>query len=213
MSRSYTATDQFIRRLDDALRLSTGAAPSPARPNPAADLPDVELDDDERVHTAGLMRVNHTGEICAQALYAGQAATARSPEVAEEMDEAAREEIDHLAWCEQRLEELNSHTSQLNPLFYLGSFAIGAVAGLAGDRWSLGFLKETENQVEAHLEDYLGRLPASDARSQAILEQMKVDEAKHADMAADAGAADLPEPIRQAMRLTSRLMKAVAYRL
>ena len=213
MSRRYTQLDHAIRVLDEALRLSTGLAPEPERPNPAAATPSAELDENARLHAAGLMRVNHTGEICAQALYAGQAATARNPRVRESMEQAAREEIDHLAWCESRLTELDSHTSYLNPLWYAGAFAIGALAGLAGDRWSLGFLKETENQVEAHLEDHLGRLPTEDQRSQAILEQMKTDEAKHADMAATAGAADLPEPIRQLMRFSAGVMKAVAYRI
>ena len=213
VERSYTETDRFIVALDQALRLATGQAPRPSRPNPAGDLPDAALEESEREHAAGLMRVNRAGEICAQALYAGQAATARTDEVRDEMETAAAEEIDHLAWCESRLEELNSQPSVLNPLWYAGSFAIGALAGLAGDKWSLGFLKETENQVEAHLEDHLGLLPASDQRSQAILEQMKVDEAKHADMAKEAGAADLPDPIRDLMRMTSQIMKAVAYRI
>jgi len=213
VSRRYTQLDHAIALLDEALRLSTGLAPEPERPNPAGSTPAAELDEEARLHAAGLMRVNHTGEICAQALYAGQAVTARNPRVREDMEQAAREEIDHLAWCESRLAELDSHTSYLNPLWYAGAFAIGALAGLAGDRWSLGFLKETENQVEAHLEDHLGRVPAADQRSQAILEQMKTDEAKHADMAATAGAADLPEPIRQLMRFSAGVMKAVAYRI
>jgi len=199
--------------MDQALRLSSGLAPEPARPNPAGSQADADFDEDSRKHIAGLMRINHTGEICAQALYAGQAATARNEEVKAEMNTAALDEIDHLAWCEQRLEELDSKTSILNPLWYAGSFAIGAVAGIAGDGWSLGFLKETEIQVEAHLEDHLERLPAEDKRSQAILDQMKTDEAKHAEMAADAGAYDLPQPIKDAMSFTSKIMKAVAYRL
>jgi ubiquinone biosynthesis monooxygenase Coq7 len=199
--------------MDQALRLSSGLAPEPARPNPAGSMADADLDEDSRKHVAGLMRINHSGEICAQALYAGQAATARNEEVKAEMNTAALDEIDHLAWCEQRLEELDSKTSLLNPLWYAGSFAIGAIAGIAGDGWSLGFLKETEIQVEAHLEDHLERLPEEDKRSQAILDQMKTDEAKHAEMAADAGAYDLPQPIKDAMSFTSKIMKAVAYRL
>ncbi len=213
MERSYTAIDRLINMVDEALRLSTGQAPEPDRPNPAGSAPDAELDEETRAHVAGLMRINHTGEICAQALYAGQAVTARSDEVREEMSHAAREEIDHLAWCESRLRELGSQPSLLNPLWYAGSFAIGAAAGLAGDGWSLGFLKETEIQVEAHLEDHLGRLPAEDARSNAILEQMKADEAKHAEMAASSGANELPSPVKDAMRVAARLMKAVAYRI
>ncbi|HKX57698.1 MAG TPA: 2-polyprenyl-3-methyl-6-methoxy-1,4-benzoquinone monooxygenase, partial [Xanthomonadales bacterium] len=143
-ARTFTPLDQMIIRIDEALRLTTGSAPSPARPNPATDLPDLELEAETRQHVAGLMRVNHAGEICAQALYAGQAATARDARVRDAMQQAADEEIDHLAWCESRLHELNSRPSLLNPLWYAGSFAIGAVAGLAGDRWSLGFVRETE---------------------------------------------------------------------
>ena len=199
--------------MDQALRLSSGLAPEPDRPNPAGALPEEELDEQTRKHVAGLMRVNHSGEICAQALYAGQATTARSEAVKGQMEQAAREEIDHLSWCESRLEELDSHTSFLNPLWYAGSFAIGAIAGLAGDGWSLGFLKETEKQVEAHLEDHIERLPEQDQRSQAILDQMKSDEARHAEMAHSAGAYDLPDPVRELMRLSSNIMKAVSYRL
>ena len=213
LERNFTPLDRAIAMMDEALRLATGQAPEPDRPNPAGDLPAAELDEESRSHVAGMMRINHTGEICAQALYAGQAATARSEEVKAEMSVAAREEIDHLAWCESRLEELNSQPSLLNPLWYAGSFAIGAVAGLAGDGWSLGFLKETENQVEAHLQDHLGKLPEEDQRSNAILKQMKEDEAKHADMAEASGAYELPQPVREAMRLAANVMKAVAYRI
>ena len=211
--RHYTPLDRIIHRIDEALRLSTGAAPEPFRANPAGNTPDFELDEETRSHVAGLMRINHTGEICAQALYAGQAATARNQEVRDDMQKAADEEIDHMAWCEQRLQELDSRPSLLNPFWYASSYAIGALAGAAGDGWSLGFLKETENQVEAHLQDHLEQLPAEDSRSHAILDQMKIDEAKHADMAANAGAFDLPQPIRDMMRLTSKIMKVVAYRV
>jgi len=210
--RHYTPLDRLIGRLDEALRLSTGGAPTPKRANPAGETPASELSDAERRHVAGLMRVNHAGEICAQALYAGQAATARNPEVAGKMQQAADEEIDHLAWCEQRLDELEDRPSLLNPLWYAGSFAIGALAGVAGDKWSLGFLKETERQVEAHLEDHMGRLPETDARSRAILDQMKTDEASHAEMADQAGGEELPEPVRRAMKVASGFMKALAYR-
>jgi ubiquinone biosynthesis monooxygenase Coq7 len=205
--------DRAISLIDQALRLSTGHAPTPSRANPAGDTESANLDDEARQHAAGLMRINHTGEICAQALYSGQAAAARNPEVREEMSEAARDELDHLAWCEQRLQELDSRPSLLNPFWYASSFAIGAAAGIAGDGWSLGFLKETEKQVEAHLADHLERLPAGDHRSEAILEQMKTDEAKHAEMAEVAGAYELPEGIRDLMRFTSKIMKAVAYRV
>ena len=211
--RNFTPLDRLIATFDEALRISTGAAPQPQRANPAGETPAVEMNEDERRHVAGLMRVNHAGEICAQALYAGQAATARDPKVAEKMQSAADEEIDHLAWCEERLTELGDRPSVLNPLWYLGSFAIGAIAGVAGDQWSLGFVKETERQVEAHLEDHLGQLPDSDARSHAILDQMKTDEARHAEMADEAGGADLPKPIQEAMTAASKVMKTLAYRL
>jgi ubiquinone biosynthesis monooxygenase Coq7 len=211
--RQYTTLDRLIASIDDALRLSTGAAPAPQRRNPAGDLAAAELDQEQRRHVAGLMRINHTGEICAQALYAGQAATARNDATREAMQSAADEEIDHLSWCEDRLRELDSRPSLLNPLWYAGSFAIGAVAGIAGDDRCHGFVRETENQVEAHLQDHLERLPTGDARSLAILDQMKVDEAKHAAMAEAAGARELPLPIRRAMALTAGIMKALAYRI
>jgi len=211
--RNLTPVDRMISRFDEALRLATGIIPSPARPNPAADLAESELDSDEREHAAGLMRINHAGEICAQALYAGQAATARNDSVRDAMNRAADEELDHLSWCQSRLDELNSHPSVLNPLWYAGSFTLGAIAGLTGDRWSLGFVRETEIQVEAHLQDHLEQLPASDARSQAILDQMKSDEAEHARMAEAAGGRELPAPIRSAMRATASLMKTLAYRI
>ncbi|MDH3925635.1 MAG: 2-polyprenyl-3-methyl-6-methoxy-1,4-benzoquinone monooxygenase [Xanthomonadales bacterium] len=213
MERNYSKIDRLIASVDQALRISTGDAPAPFRENPAGDIVAKALSDDDRRHVAGLMRINHTGEICAQALYAGQAATAHDDATREAMQLAADEEIDHLSWCEDRLKELDSHPSILNPFWYAGSFAIGAVAGIAGDDWSLGFVKETENQVEAHLEDHLERLPEGDARSQAILDQMKEDEAKHARMAEEAGARELPPPIRRAMTLTAELMKSLAYRL
>ena len=213
MERNYSKIDRFIASMDEALRISTGEAPEPFRENPAAEIDAIELSEEDRRHVAGLMRINHTGEICAQALYAGQAATAHDDATREAMQLAADEEIDHLSWCGDRLKELDSHPSVLNPFWYAGSFAIGAIAGIAGDEWSLGFVKETENQVEAHLEDHLERLPEGDARSQAILDQMKLDEAKHAQMAEDAGARELPPPIRRAMTLTADLMKSLVYRI
>jgi ubiquinone biosynthesis monooxygenase Coq7 len=213
MERNYSKLDRLITSLDEGLRVSTGKAPEPFRANPAGDLAMAELNEAQQRHVAGLMRINHTGEVCAQALYAGQAATARDDATREAMQSAADEEIDHLSWCEDRLQELDSQPSLLNPLWYAGSFAIGALAGLAGDDWSLGFVKETENQVEAHLQDHLEKLPEEDARSQAILDQMKVDEAKHADMAENAGARDLPPPIRRAMTFTANIMKTLAYRI
>ncbi len=213
MSPSYSAVDRLIISFDNALRMATGQAADARRDNPAGSIPELVMDEDQRRHAAGLMRVNHAGEICAQALYAGQAATARSTDVQAEMQQAAIEEVDHLSWCKERLDELESHPSLLDPLWYAGSFAIGAVAGLAGDGWSLGFLKETENQVEAHLEGHIERLPPEDARSRAILDQMKIDEARHAQMAEDSGAFDLPWPVRRLMKVTAQVMKSVAYRI
>lgn len=213
MSRDYTPIDRLIISIDDALRVATGQAHEAQRDNPAASVPEVMMDEENRQHAAGLMRINHAGEVCAQALYAGQAVTARNPDVQAEMQKAADEEIDHLSWCKDRLDELDSKPSRLDPFWYAGSFIIGAIAGLAGDAWSLGFLKETENQVEAHLEGHIEKLPPEDTRSRAILNQMKIDEAKHAQMAEDSGARELPEPVRGLMRLTAEAMKAVAYRL
>ncbi len=210
--RQFSRLDRILAGADQALRIATANAPPPERENPAGDLPPAELSESERRHVAGLMRINHTGEICAQALYAGQAAAARSAAVRHEMQQAADEEIDHLAWCEARLKELDSQPSYLNGLWYAGSWALGAAAGLAGDDWSLGFVKETENQVEAHLEEHRGRLPESDRRSHAILEQMKIDEAQHAAMAEAAGARELPQAVRAAMRFSSNLMKTIVYR-
>jgi len=213
MTRNYSRLDQLIISIDTALRMSSGETVEAKRPNPATSVPEIVMDEVNRQHAAGLMRINHAGEICAQALYAGQAATARNPEVQAEMQQAADEEIDHLSWCKERLDELESRPSLLAPLWYAGSFAIGAAAGLAGDGWSLGFLKETENQVEAHLEGHIAKLPAEDERSRAILDQMKIDEAKHAQMAEDSGAFDLPRPVRRLMKLTAGGMKAIAYKL
>ena len=213
MSRSYSAIDRLIISVDGVIRMVTGNADSASRENPAKTVPEVMMDEKNRLHAAGLMRINHAGEVCAQALYAGQAATARNPDVQAEMQQAANEEIDHLSWCKDRLDELESTPSKLDPLWYAGSFAIGAAAGLAGDGWSLGFLKETERQVEAHLEGHIEKLPPEDARSRAILDQMKIDEAKHAQMAEDSGAFDLPRPVRRLMKLTASAMKAVAYRV
>ena len=159
------------------------------------------------------MRVNHSGEICAQALYSGQGMTSSNPVLRGQLEVAAREETEHLAWTERRLDELGAHTSFLNPLWYGGSFAIGAIAGMAGDRWNLGFLSETERQVERHLTGHLDRLPEADARSRAIVAQMRIDEAGHAQMAEDQGARTLPLPIRAFMRLTAKVMTTLAYRV
>ena len=163
--------------------------------------------------SAALMRVNHTGEICAQALYQGQALTARNPLARVVLEQAAAEETDHLAWTERRITELGGRLSALNPLFYAGSFALGAMAGIAGDKWNLGFLAETERQVESHLDSHLGRLPEADVKSRAIVDQMKADEARHARTAVEHGGAELPQPLRQAMKLGSRVMTETTFRL
>ncbi len=173
--RHSNLIDRWVQHADQALRVAIGPPPANTQPSPAAETPDIVLSEHERRHAAALMRINHTGEVCAQALYAGQAATARSDKVRIEMAEAAREEEDHLAWCAERLDELQDRPSLLNPVWYAGSFALGAMAGLAGDRWSLGFVEATERQVEAHLDSHLETLPAPDQRSRAIVRQMKAD--------------------------------------
>jgi ubiquinone biosynthesis monooxygenase Coq7 len=211
--RTHTTTDQLLIGIDQALRTLFGRPQVTERPNPAQDLPEAELSEQERDETARLMRINHTGEVCAQALYQGQALTAKLPQVRENMQRAAQEENDHLDWCEGRLKELDNRKSLLNPLWYAGSFMIGAAAGLAGDKWSLGFVAETEHQVEAHLNEHLQRLPANDEKSRVILEQMKEDEIHHATVALEAGGAELPGPIKLAMKLTSKLMTRSVYYL
>ena len=209
--RQPSPFDQLIHGLDQALHTILGPAPEPSRPNPAAAQPEAELTAAERELAGRLMRVNHAGEISAQALYQGQALTARLPTVRDKMEQAAVEENDHLAWTEERIRELGTHTSVLAPLWYAGSFAIGALAGMAGDKWSLGFVAETEHQVIRHLDAHLARLPEQDTKSRAILEQMRTDEARHATTALAAGGATLPEPIRQLMALTSKTMTTTAY--
>ena len=199
-------------QLDQALRTSYGRAHA-SRENPAKGVQDEALGIEQEQQAANMMRVNHAGEVCAQALYFGQALTAREAAVNEQMMQAAAEETDHLAWCQDRLFELNSKTSLLNPLWYIGSFTIGAVAGAAGDRWSLGFVTETECQVEAHLEGHMEALPEGDRRSRAIIEVMAKDEARHAENARMAGGAELPKPIRSLMARTAGVMKWLAYRV
>ena len=211
-SRTLSAFDRLLVDAQNALGTLAGK-PVARRPNPASTTPDVELDDAERRHAAGLMRINHVGEVCAQGLYFGQAAVARDPETREHLLEAAQEETDHLAWCGDRLQELDSRPSLFNPLWYAGSYTLGALAGLRGDGWSLGFVVETEHQVEAHLEEHLQTLPEADLRSREILKVMKADEARHAEHAEQAGARLLPQPIPSLMAAVSQLMKAVAYRL
>ena len=206
--------DHVIAGLDTALK-SIFAKQSPKRKSPAAagKIPEQDLSELERKKSIELMRVNHVGEICAQALYQGQALTARSAEVKDKMQEAAAEEVDHLSWCDERITELGGRTSLLNPIWYAGSLGLGTLAGLIGDKWSLGFLEETENQVEQHLAEHLDYLPENDQRSRAIVEQMKIDEAKHAQMANDNGAEELPTIIKSAMKNTANLMKVVAAKI
>lgn len=204
--------DAVIPQFDKALRTVFATAAS-RRPYPDAGLEEAEMSEAEKRHAAGLMRINHSGEVCAQALYQGQALTARNPEAARALIEAAEEETEHLAWCEKRLNELGSHKSLLNPLWYAGSFTLGALAGALGDKWNLGFLAETERQVEGHLNGHLAELPELDAKSRAIVEQMKTDEMKHADTAIAHGGVPLPAPVRQAMQLTSKVLTVAAYRL
>lgn len=211
--RNLSAADRLILGLDRGLRTVLGAGDPGARPNPADDVTDGALDDVERRHAAGLMRVDHAGEVAAQALYHGQALTARSERVRTAFEAAAREENDHLVWCQRRVEELGGQVSLLGPVWYAGSFAIGALAGALGDRISLGFVAETERQVTRHLEDHLARLPEADGRSRAILAQMKVDESEHATRAAQAGAARMPPAVRGLMQLVSRVMTTTASRL
>jgi len=204
--------DTLIVGFDRALRTLTGLAQT-TRPIPGAELSEPELTPEERRHAAGLMRVNHTGEVCAQALYSAQALVARDPGVGHRFAGAAREEEEHLAWTQARLAELHDRPSLLNPLWYAGSFVIGTLAGLAGDRVNLGFVVETERQVEEHLTTHLDRLPEGDTKSRAIVDRMREDEARHGAMAQEAGAFDLPRPLRDLMRVTAGVMKAVAYRI
>lgn len=204
--------DRMIIELDRALRTVFAPARS-VRPLPGGDLPDIELDSKQRPHVVGLMRVNHCGEICAQALYQGQALTSRNVLVKEAMRSAADEETEHLSWTEQRIRELGGRKSFLNPLWYLGSLSIGLVAGALGDKWNLGFLAETERQVEAHLDSHLLSLPATDVRSREIISQMRLDEIEHAETAVQYGAAELPIVLKVAMRLTAKAMTKAAYHL
>ena len=205
--------DRFIIEFDTALRSVVGGAHA-HRPTPGSDIQSTALlDVKEREHAAGLMRINHVGEVCAQALYQSQKLVARNPEIRQMLDHSGQEEMDHLAWCETRLQELGSHTSYLNPIWYAGSFAIGLAAGLAGDKWSLGFVAETEKQVENHLESHLQKLPVEDERSRAIVDQMRIDEIEHGQAAISAGGAALPEPIQKLMQAMSKVMTSTAYKI
>lgn len=203
--------DRLISGIDSALRGASSAPTAASRPNPAADVAESEMSAREKAHAAGLMRVNHAGEIAAQGLYQGHAAVARNPDIEEQMLQAADEELDHLGWCEERLGELGSHPSKLRPFWYGGAFAIGAASGILGDKWSLGFIEETEKQVSAHLTGHLERLPEGDAKSRAIVEKMRDEEELHGANARDAGAAELPQAVRRLMRLTAKVMTGTAY--
>jgi 3-demethoxyubiquinol 3-hydroxylase len=215
MSKSaFNLIDQFIIQADQALRtLVAGSDRSCERPSPANQTQTTELSDTERKLSAALMRVNHTGEVCAQALYQGQALTAKLPQIRQEMEKAAAEEVDHLVWCQDRLDQLNSHTSVLNPLWYGMSFAIGAGAGLISDKMSLGFVAATEDQVCKHLQDHLEKLPEQDQQSRAVVTQMLRDEAKHAQKALEAGGYNFPAPVKALMSLASKAMTKTSYHI
>jgi len=208
--RHILTIDKIISEFDTGLRTLL-AKPHSQRVHPDAGVAEVALSDAEKKHVSALMRINHTGEVCAQALYSGQALTARDAATSKTMQQAAREETEHLAWCETRIHQLGGRTSVLNPLFYAGSFAIGAIAGALGDKWSLGFLEETEKQVGAHLASHLDQLPEADEKSRKIIKQMQVDEAKHANDAKQHGAADLPLPVKFCMKQMSKLMTTSTY--
>lgn len=213
-TRHNSAIDQFIEAIDHGLR-ATFTRPVANRPSPAAQCTDdpVQFSPELKSESAALMRVNHVGEVCAQALYQGQALTSRSDRVRDKMQSAAEEEIDHLNWCYDRIEQLDGHPSLFNPLWYAGSFALGVGAGLIGDKWSLGFLAETEKQVVAHLNSHLEALPIEDTVSRTVVEQMAEDEANHADMAIAEGAAELPAAIKSLMKLSARFMTTVAHKI
>lgn len=212
MLRKYSFADKLIANFDAAIKtLANTESRASARTLPGQAHPPAALTDKEAKHVAGLMRVNHSGEVCAQALYQGQALTAQLENVREKMEHAALEEIDHLAWCETRLKELKANQSVLNPAWYLLSFSIGAIAGALGDKWSLGFVVETERQVTKHLESHISQMPEHDLRSIKILEQMAIDETHHATTALEAGGAELPEAVKFLMRLVSKLMTNTSY--
>lgn len=212
MLPNLLSPEAVITHFDRALRTLFASAQT-RRPYPDLALPEAEMSDVERRHAAGLMRINHCGEVCAQGLYQGQALTARNPVIQKELMDASDEETEHLAWCEKRLAELGSRKSVLNPLWYAGSFSLGVLAGALGDKWNLGFLAETERQVEGHLNNHLTQLPLQDAKSRAIVEQMKADEIKHANTAVSYGGAPLPVPVKVAMQGMSKVMTTLVYRV
>ena len=211
-TRKLSHLDRILDTVENGLR-TLAAKPTPGRVSPAEATTDAVLSDTERKLSASLMRVNHTGEVCAQALYQGQALSARLPKVREEMEQAAAEEVDHLAWCAERLAQLDSHTSYLNPAFYTMSFGLGATAGLVSDQVSLGFVAATEDRVCDHLRDHQNRLPANDTKSRAIVDQMLIDEEKHGHAALDAGGMLFPAPIKKAMTLVSKVMTFTTSRI
>ncbi len=211
--RHFSLFDKIITNADQALRTLVPGAATAERASPAQGREYSELSEQERQHAAGLMRINHTGEVCAQALYQGQALTAKLPEVREAMEEAAEEEIDHLVWCEERIKDLGSHTSRLNPAFYALSFGIGAVAGKISDKVSLGFVAATEEQVCSHLSKHMTSLPTQDEKSKAVLLQMLEDEAKHATTAIEAGGKRFPLPVKLGMTALSKVMTKATYRI
>lgn len=209
--REFSPIDRLLVGANNALRTVAAPAGRPARDNPAGSIEESDLSAAQKSHAAGLMRVNHAGEVAAQALYKGHATVARDKTIEQQMQHAAAEEFDHLAWCEQRIHELGEAPSRLSPIWYAGAYAIGAASGMLGDRWSLGFIAETERQVCAHLDSHLDDLPADDTRSRAIVERMRDEEAEHGENAVQAGAADLPAPIKMLMRLTAKIMTRTAY--
>ena len=210
-NRQLSPLDRFLSGIGSALRAATSAPTRASRPNPASDVAESTLSADEQSHSAALMRVNHAGEIAAQGLYQGHAAVARDPGIEQQMQAAADEELDHLGWCEERLGELGSGPSKLRPVWYAGAWVMGAASGVLGDKWSLGFIQETERQVSEHLTGHLDRLPENDAKSRAIVEQMRDEEERHGANARKAGAAELPAPVRGLMRLTAKVMTNTAY--
>lgn len=211
--RQFSPVDRLLMQADAAMRTLLPFSGAPARPSPAIVQNEAEMSEEEARHVAGLMRINHTGEVCAQALYQGQALTAKLPQVREAMEHAADEEVDHLAWCEQRIRELGSSPSVLNPLFYGLSFGVGAMAGLISDKVSLGFVAATEDQVVKHLDEHLEQIPADDAKTRAILEQMREDEQQHSTSALEAGGLRFPAAVKFGMTLLSKVMTKSTYRL
>lgn len=211
--KNYSLADKLLMNVDQTLKTLVNGAATAGRPSPGQGHDETEMEAEDRKHVAGLMRVNHSGEVCAQALYQGQALTARLPTVREEMQQAADEEIDHLDWCEERIHQLGSHTSYLNPVWYAMSFGIGAAAGIAGDKWSLGFVAATEEQVCKHLQSHLEQIPEGDDKTRAILETMHEDEARHGHHALDAGGVDFPAPVKTVMTGVSKLMTKLSYKV